>query len=191
MDPRRDRLMVRGTYLALGLVLSRLLGMSARGGSIRHVWAFSYIVLLSALPAFGAAITSTWIDGNSNWNLAGHWDNGVPNNGGGNTYTAVLNNGSSVNLDISVTINNLTIDAVDALTVNNGIAFALNSGAGAGSISNNGNLTLNSTGSITDLQLVGGGTVTLSGSGTLTLSNSANNRIYSSGTATALVIGSG
>src|SRR5437016_2711703 len=108
MDPRRDRLMVRGTYLALDLVLSRLLGISARGGSIRHVWAFSYIVLLSALPAFGAAITSTWTDANGNWSVGGNWDNGVPNNGA-NTYTAVLNNGSSVHLDISVTINNLTI----------------------------------------------------------------------------------
>src|SRR6202790_915198 len=151
-------------------------------------------LLLSTAAAFGAAITSPWIEGNGNWSAAGNWNNvpafvGVPNNGGGNTFSAVLNNGSSVTLDISVTINNLTTDAVDSLTVNNGIALTLNSGSGAWSISNNGNISLNSAGSLTDLQLGGGGTVTLSGSGTVTMSNFTGNRIWSPGATTALVIG--
>src|ERR1700681_4129363 len=110
-----------------------------RGGSMsksfRCFCACACIFLLPALPAFGASITSTWIDGNSNWNLASHWNNvpafvGVPNNGGGNTFSAVLSDGSSVTMDISVTINNLTIDSVDSLLVNNGLAFTMNSGAG-------------------------------------------------------------
>ena len=61
---------------------------------------------------------------------------------------------------------------------------------GMGTFNNNGNIALNSTGSNTDLTLVDGGTVTLSGAGTVTMGNNANNRIYSTGVATALVIGS-
>ena len=95
-----------------------------------------------------------------------------------------------MNLDISVTINNLTIDAGNALAVNNSLVLTLNSGAGAGSIFSNGNLALNSAGANTDLQLVSGGTVTLSGSGTLTMSNNANNRIFGV-SSTEFVIGAG
>src|SRR5260370_7025081 len=69
---------------------------------------------------------------------------------------------------------------------NNGATLQLE---GSGTYTNNGNIGLNSTAALTDLQLVGGGTVTLGGSGTVTMSNNANNRIYSSGTTTALVIG--
>ena len=151
-------------------------------------WVCACVLLLSGVPVFGGAITSTWTDANGNWSLAGNWDNGVPNNGGGNTYSAVINNGSSVHLDISATINNLTIASSNSLAGNNGLVFTLNSGTGAGSILDNGTITLNSTGSNTDLQLIGGGTVTLGGTGTLTMGNNANNRIYGSG-ATTFVIG--
>src|SRR5260370_5570982 len=68
---------------------------------------------------------------------------------------------------------------------NNGATLQLE---GSGTYTNNGNIGLNSTAALPDLQLVGGGTGTLGGSGTVTMSNNANNRIYSTGTTTALVI---
>jgi hypothetical protein len=157
--------------------------------SLLRFCACPYILLLSTLPAFGAAITSNWMDSNGNWSVSGNWTNGIPNNGGGNTFTAVLSNGSAVHLDISATINNLTIGSVDSLAVNNAIALTLNSGTGAGSVANNGNITLNSTTDLTELQLIGGGTITLSGSGMVTMGNAILNRISGVSGSTALTIG--
>jgi hypothetical protein len=156
---------------------------------IGKICACSYILLLATGPAFGAAITSTWKGPNGNWSVPSNWTNGVPNNGGGNTFTAVLNNGSSVHMSSVATINNLTIDSVDSLALDNDDGLTINSGAGAGSISNNGTITVNATDFTSGLYLTGGGTVTLSGNGMVTMGNNFNNHIYSPNVATALVIG--
>jgi len=128
-------------------------------------------------------VDAVWIDGAAgNWNTAGNWSGGVvPNNAGGSTYNVKIDNGntgqnSSVSLNMSATIDNLTIDSGDSLGINTGQTLTLASGAGAGTISNAGSLTLNATTSITQLR-VSGGDVSLTGGGTVTLSNNANNRI--------------
>jgi hypothetical protein len=111
----------------------------------------------------------------SNWNNSANWSAGVPNNAGGNTFNVFIDNGrlgtSAVTLDISPTINNLTIDADDSLAISNGNSLTI---AGT-SILNAGNISLNSTGSSTGLVI--SSNVTLNGGGTLTLSNSSQNVI--------------
>src|SRR5438128_568693 len=130
---------------------------------------FSFWMVLPQMLS-GATITSTWADANGLWSSPANWNNGVPNNSGGNTYTAIISNGSNVSLDISATIDSLTLAAVNSLAVGNGLALIVNSGAGAGSISNGGSMTLNAAGgNISDLRTSGGGTVTLGGSGALTM----------------------
>jgi hypothetical protein len=75
-------------------------------------------------------------------------------------------------LDISSTVNNLTVASGNVLNQNNGVSLTV-----YGNISNDGNININSSGNNTDLIL--DGSVTLSGAGTLTLSNNGANRIYS------------
>lgn len=67
---------------------------------------------------------------------------------------------STVSLDISVTISNLTIDTGDALGINNVRSLTIASGGG---VTNDGVISLNSTGSTTEFVL--GGSLTLNDSG--------------------------
>ncbi len=131
-----------------------------------------------------ALLTDNWNGGTGTWNVPGNWSAGVPNNGGGNTFNVFIDAGNAavsvVTLDISPTINNLTINADDSLKIGNGTILTV---AGA-SIANAGSLSLNSTGSFTEL-LIGSANVTLSG-GTLTMSNNANNLIWGAATADTL-----
>ncbi len=129
----------------------------------------SVLALVSNLPAVHAQTTDTWSLGTSGvWNVAGNWSaDAVPNNDvpSGATYNVGITDGTStVTLNTSATINDLTIGSGNTLAINNGQFLAVvgptiaNSGSilingGAG---NNGSLLLN-------------GNVTLSGGGTLTL----------------------
>ena len=82
---------------------------------------------------------------------------------------------SSVALNSNVSINNLSIDSGDRLSVGNGSSLAIM----GSTIANAGTLTLSATTDNTDL-VINAPNVTLSGAGKLTLSNNANNRIYGS-----------
>jgi hypothetical protein len=67
-------------------------------------------------------IGPTGMGGNGNWSAAADWSNGgVPSNGGGNTYNVTLPDYSTgnytVNLDISPTIDGLTVGLTPASRV--------------------------------------------------------------------------
>jgi hypothetical protein len=114
-----------------------------------------------------------------NWSVAANWSAGVPNNSGLKTFNVFIDHGkaqhSVVTLDISPTINNLTIDNDDSLNISNNRILTI---AGA-SIANAGTLAMNSAGNLTEL-IVGSANTTLSGGGTLTMSNTAANIIVGS-----------
>ena len=134
----------------------------------------SFLVLLATLCVCGLPVfcqtNTTWKGGAGNWSDSTKWTNGAPN---GN-FNAFIDGGnpvaSSVALNVSQSINNLTINADDGLGFNNGTALTVN----GNSVSNAGKMTLNSVGSFTEL-IIGGSNVTLSGGGTLTMSNNAQN----------------
>src|SRR5258708_25926955 len=89
---------------------------------LRNILLLLPVALCSfATNLHSASITSTWTLGSSGvWNVAGNWDNGVPNNGGGNTFTAIVNDRvSNASLHISPTINNLTLASRNASTLGN------------------------------------------------------------------------
>ena len=99
--------------------------------SSRNVRAFDCIELLETRIA-PAVITAMWIGGDGNWDDPSHWDIGaVPNNGGGNTYHAVIN----VPGDAQISINgSFTLDSIvnhEALFLRSGSMFNL---AGSNSI---------------------------------------------------------
>ena len=105
-----------------------------------------------------------WIGGASgNWSLATNWSTGVVPNGG--TAVCINNNhtpASSVTLDISVSIGNLTINPGNSLTIPNNIQLFA-----SGTIANSGLITLVSAANNTILTL--SGAVTITGGGTITL----------------------
>jgi hypothetical protein len=139
-----------------------------------------YFLLGLQGTAYAVLINSTWNGGVGNWNVAGNWSPaGVPNNGGGNTFNVLIDNGnataSTVSLDTSVTIENLTIDSGDTLNQKSGRSLTQSG------ITNNGSYNMNSVGTTTDLRMTGGSNVTLQGNGTLNMSNNINNRILDTG----------
>jgi hypothetical protein len=137
------------------------------------------LALLAALHltergATAADVFSTWIDGNGNWSVPTNWDSGVPDNAGGDSFTANVNNGSTVTLDTSPVVTNLFLDffATPASTL------VLGAGQSLGvttSVVNGNVITANSPGAVGTLGIgVGGtafniGTLQASGGGTLTL----------------------
>ena len=76
---------------------------------VRFFSAFSFVcVSLSSIVLVDAgSISSTWLDNNvnENWFTPANWSAGVPNNGGGNTFTASID--SQVRVTSPVTIDNL------------------------------------------------------------------------------------
>ncbi|MCB9858425.1 MAG: hypothetical protein H6818_22295 [Phycisphaerales bacterium] len=139
---------------------------------------FAILALLAITPPVHAAdVNAFWTGGTGNWNNINNWlDNIVPNNGA-DSFSVFIDDGSatasSVALDLDAYITNLTIDADDALTINNGRRLRVV----AGTIDNAGTLSLGSTGANTYLH-PRGGVVTLTGGGTLALSNTDTNWIY-------------
>ena len=99
--------------------------------STRRARAVDFIEALETRIA-PAVITAMWIGGDGNWDDPSHWDIGaVPNNGGGNTYHAVIN----VPGDAQISINgSFTLDSIvnhEALWLRSGSMFNL---AGSNSI---------------------------------------------------------
>jgi hypothetical protein len=109
-----------------------------------------------------------WVGGASgNWNLPANWSTGVVPNGG--TSVCINNNhspASAVNLDVNVSIGNLTINAGNSLTLPNNTQLIV-----AGTIANSGLITVVSGANNTFLTL--SGSVTLTGGGTITMNQTA------------------
>ncbi len=101
---------------------------------------------------------------NGNWTAVGNWSLGVPSS---TTDARVNNNASNVTVlvDAASNVRALTIDAGDAVSINNAQRLGL-----FGNLTNNGTLTVGSTGGNT--YLMPSGNVTLSGTGTVRLTNS-------------------
>jgi hypothetical protein len=90
-------------------------------------------LLLGGGSAPAAVFTSIWTDGNSNWNNAANWNPAlVPSNNATNQFIPIINNGSTVTLDISPTVNALGIDFLappaSSLFIGNGQALNIASG---------------------------------------------------------------
>ena len=133
----------------------------------------SVLALLSTMPAAYAQTTDTWSLGASGlWSVAGNWSAAVvPNNGTptGATYNVDIVDGvSTVTLNISAGINDLSLASGNTLAINNGDTLTINGPAVAnsgaiqvnGGAGNNGFININAN-------------TTLSGSGTVTLSTAA------------------
>ena len=151
------------------------IGITQRSRILAYL-SIAFAAALLAVPLSGYGQTSdTWKGGAGNWSNASLWTAGVPNGNvnvfidGGNSLL------SPVTLDITSTINNLTIDSDDSLSFSDNHSLTVN----GTSISNAGNISLNSGNNPTEL-IIGSSNVTLSGGGTLTMGNNANNLIFGS-----------
>ncbi len=121
-----------------------------------------------ALAPAQAQTTETWSLGASGlWNVAGNWSpNGVPNNGGGNTYNVDIVDGSStVTLNLAATIDDLTMGTGNTLVIPTGQQLTVL----GPTISNAGAIQVNGGGG-NNAYLVLDGNSTLSGAGTLSMS---------------------
>ena len=121
--------------------------------------------------------SDSWLGGSGNWGTATSWSLGTVPGSGNNAL--ITTSASTVQLNVSSTINNLTLGGTDVLNFNNnnsltvgGTTITNSNSTGAGGIvmSAGNNLT----------NLIIGANVTLTGGGTVTLGNSGNNRIYGS-----------
>jgi hypothetical protein len=118
-------------------------------------------ILLCGTICAAAEITSTWNGSFGNWSDATRWSpsSAFPNNGGGNTYNAIVN-AATVALDQAITIQNLTL--------------------GGGTIYGANQLTLQGAASSWTSGLMGGsgsGTTQIAAGGYMTISGNATNTV--------------
>jgi fibronectin-binding autotransporter adhesin len=136
------------------------------------------LLAVCLFPALARTQNDNWLGGTGNWSNPSKWSAGVP----AGTSNAFIDNGnalaSPVMLDINGVATNLTINADDSLSFNNGVSLSIGA-AGGGTINNAGHLNINSTGTATSLIVVNAvpAAVTLTGGGTLKMSNNPNNVI--------------
>jgi len=153
--------------------------------SIISVLAMASASLVRPAPAPGAQLDAVWIGATDSWNIAGNWSPAtVPNNNATNTFNVLIDNGdvgtlSIVTLNLTATVDNLTVDAGDTLMIANTRSLTVSGAAGAGSILNSGLVLLQSSGTLTTL-FAATGPVALSGGGTIQMSNNTNNRLVGS-----------
>jgi PEP-CTERM motif len=151
------------------------------------------LLLCGGGSASAAVITSFWIDGNSNWNNPANWNpTQVPNNNGTDQFVAVINNGSTVTMDVFpiVTVNGLFIDFLappaSTLLIGNGLALSI----GSGPLFNGNVIGVNAPG--TGVLVLGGGaninagTFLASGGGTFDVNGAGQTLDNSFGTIRAL-----
>jgi len=120
----------------------------------------------------------TGTGGNGNWSPAGDWSPAtVPNNSGPNTYNVTISNGTTtetITLDISPTINNLTVGSDATLQSQGNNSLTIASG---GFLSNAGTLTFSTSGS--SLKVNGSttntGAMNIEGGSTASLTGNVNN----------------
>jgi len=92
-------------------------------------------------------ITDNWTHGTGFWNNAANWDNGVPNNGGGNYYDVVIKGTGldTITFDASPTVvDTLTLGSGETLQ-DDGSARALTIGDATSPFANSGTLVNNGT----------------------------------------------
>jgi hypothetical protein len=140
------------------------------------------VLLLLAGSASADQVNVKWDGGGgtNSWNNADNWDPGVIPNNNTDTYNVFIGGSSLpdyiVYIDnIDPTIDNLTIDTGDSLTINDRRGLSLASGASAGTITNNGTILLNGSTGATTLRL--NRNTTLTGTGVLNLSNSLSDNV--------------
>ena len=139
------------------------------------------VAVLAAGPVTHAQVvlTSTWIGSTGNWSNGLLWL--VPPQTG---YNVVINNivlPADVSLDVSATINQLSLGTGAILRINDGRNLQLNA-----SSTIDGTLFMNSTGGSTELR-IGAPNLTLSGSGTINMSANAGNHIRGAGSSDSLI----
>jgi hypothetical protein len=139
---------------------------------------------LTTTPLFGAHYTSTWIGGASgNWSSGANWDNGVPDDGGGDTYDAVVS-GAAVDVNGTFTIQALSTDASASVSIGTTRELTLNADS-----TNNGVIRLNDT-TVGIATLTVDGSVTLNGSGEVLFDGTqTQNLIDDTGSSPQLTIG--
>ncbi|HUO29407.1 MAG TPA: hypothetical protein VMU80_09330 [Bryobacteraceae bacterium] len=127
---------------------------------------------------FSAISTDNWLGGTGNWNTATSWSLGALPSATTNAAIGNSTPAAVVQLNVSGTVDNLTIGTSSTLNFANGgvLAIAGNTITNSNS-TGSGGIVLNSTGSATEL-IVGSFGVTLTGGGTVTLSNSGSNYIF-------------
>jgi len=127
------------------------------------------VMCLSAIPVLGQA---TWAGGAGNWNVAANWcPTGVPANGSDITVGNCKSGSTSVvTVNVSPTINNLTIAGSNSVTVVNPNRLTI----GGSSVSNAGTLGMAGSGSSGAQMQLTGTTVTLSGGGILLMNDAPN-----------------
>ncbi|MGS4946643.1 choice-of-anchor D domain-containing protein [Meridianimarinicoccus sp. RP-17] len=139
--------------------------------------------LLVAMPLHAQDVT--WTGGTGTWNDPAGWNTGVVPNAAQN---AIVDGDAGTDADVTITdtrsIQDLTIGAGDAVTIDNGRTLSLL----GGDLDNDGTLTLGSAGATTVLSL--GVDTLFSGSGTVALTDSTLNRI-SGATGTTLTNAAG
>ena len=116
-----------------------------------------------------AALVAHWIGGSGHWSDPAHWDIGVvPSNGGGNTYSVVIDlpgSAPAVTLDAAISIHGLTHSEVLHLTA--GASTLSGSLVNTGRIDHTGSASLDLTGTFTAPAFgslaANGGTVKISG----------------------------
>ena len=140
----------------------------------------SYLRALAALiavsfadnSAFAVTQTSTWAGGISTlWSNANNWspNTAAPSNGNaGSDYNVII--GVSTVLDITVTIDALTVNTGGILQTNAGTNFTIN----GPTLTNNGTIVVNTNENNSATALVFGGNTILSGNGTLSLNDNGN-----------------
>jgi hypothetical protein len=122
-----------------------------------------------------AVINDTWnglVAGN--WNLAANWNSGVPNNGGGNTFNVFIDGGhvqnTVVTLDLSPTVDNLSISSGDQLLFTNNTFLTLAGTSGTATVTNAGTITVLAAVNNSSLRSAGGVNTNLTGGGTIVMS---------------------
>ena len=120
-----------------------------------------------------ALIVAQWIGGSGKWTDPTHWDIGVvPNNGGGNTYNAIID----LTLDPVVTVDqNITVSGLtnaESVTITAGTLAFASTLANRGLIDVNGTGKLNLGGSFTTADL---GSISSGGGGTVSILGTLDN----------------
>jgi hypothetical protein len=132
------------------------------------------LALSAAVATSRADTTSTWTNaaGGNNWSTAGNWSPNSfdPSNGnGGVNYAVIIGTPSPTVLDISVTIDALTLNSGGILNTNGGTTLTVN-----GNVTDNGTITINApqNGASTILAFANS---TVSGSGAIVLNYVTSN----------------
>ncbi len=143
-------------------------------------------ILAAPPPAVAGSIATTWIAGSDGaYQNGANWDNGVPNNGGGDTYSAFISDGSLVSLSGAASLSGLTIASplagTSRLEVLDSSTLTVDTAGNGIVLNNDGGISLASTGNGATLLLNGNGlgSVTFGGSGVLNMGNSTSNLLYS------------